>query len=72
MIVLIGLVARWLDLHAERNKFWLRISNHEVKRPMFPMLFHLQVHSLSIPSIGNRNLTTDNHCTDIMMNTFAK
>ncbi|XP_050271351.1 uncharacterized protein LOC126714970 [Quercus robur] len=51
MIILIGLVARWLDLHAEGNKFWLSISNHGVKRPKFPMLFHLQALLVGLSSV---------------------
>nr|POF00068.1 gpi ethanolamine phosphate transferase 1 [Quercus suber] len=51
MIILIGLVARWLDLHAEGNKFWLNISNHGVKRPKFPMLFHLQALLVGLSSV---------------------
>lgn len=46
MIILIGVVARWLDLHAE-GKYWQSISKHEVKKPKFPMLFQLQVFTFS-------------------------
>ena len=51
MIILIGVVARWLELHAE-GKYWQSISKHDVKRPKFPMLFQLQVHSLYLSSTG--------------------
>lgn len=56
MIILIGIVARWLNLHAE-GKYWLSISNHEVEKPKFPMLFQLQVCSLALPFTG-LHLTT--------------
>lgn len=46
MIIIIGIAARWLDLHAEGNKYWLSLCNHEIKKPKFPMLFHLQVQKL--------------------------
>lgn len=43
MIIMIGMAARWLDLHVEGNKYWLSICNQEMKTPRFPMLFLLQV-----------------------------
>lgn len=54
MIIMIGMAARWLDLHAGENKYWLSICNHEMKKPRFPMLFQLQV---SLPSICIKSLT---------------
>ena len=46
MIIIIGTAARWLDLHAEGNKYWLSLCNHEMKKPKFPLLFHLQVQKM--------------------------
>ncbi|KAG6719888.1 hypothetical protein I3843_03G030900 [Carya illinoinensis] len=50
MIILIGIVARWLNLHAE-GKYWLSISNHEVEKPKFPMLFQLQALLVGLSSV---------------------
>ncbi|XP_024024305.1 GPI ethanolamine phosphate transferase 1 [Morus notabilis] len=51
MIIIIGIAARWLDLHAEGNKYWLSLCNHEIKKPKFPMLFHLQVLLVGLSSV---------------------
>ncbi|KAG6619211.1 hypothetical protein I3842_Q102900 [Carya illinoinensis] len=50
MIILIGIVARWLNLHAE-GKYWLSISDHEVEKPKFPMLFQLQALLVGLSSV---------------------
>ncbi|TXG58989.1 hypothetical protein EZV62_016818 [Acer yangbiense] len=51
MIIIIGASARWLDLHSERNKYWLSICCHELKKPRFPMLFHLQALLVGLASV---------------------
>lgn len=48
MIIIIGAVARWLDMHAAGNKYWLSICNLGMGKARFPMLFHIQVHNMSI------------------------
>lgn len=50
MIILIGVVARWLDLHAE-GKYWWSITKHEVKKPKFPLLFQLQALLVGLSSV---------------------
>ncbi|KAE8689312.1 GPI ethanolamine phosphate transferase, putative isoform 2 [Hibiscus syriacus] len=42
MIVIIGLTAKWFDVHAAGNKCWYGICNHEKRQPRFPMLVQLQ------------------------------
>ncbi|KAA8548057.1 hypothetical protein F0562_004682 [Nyssa sinensis] len=51
MIVMIGGVARYLDLHIEGNKYWRSLCNHEMKKPRFPMLFHLQALLVGLSSV---------------------
>jgi len=48
MIIVIGLTANWLDLHADGNKYWIGICKHEKKQPRLSMLFHLQVGNMSL------------------------
>ncbi|GAV74818.1 Sulfatase domain-containing protein/Lipase_3 domain-containing protein/PigN domain-containing protein [Cephalotus follicularis] len=50
-IIIIGIAARWLDLHGEGNKYWLSICNHETRKPKFPMLFHLQALLVGLSSV---------------------
>lgn len=52
MIIIIGIAARWLDLHAKGNKYWLSLCNHEMKKPKFPLLFHLQVRGFPYPLLA--------------------
>lgn len=54
MISIIGLAAKWLELHVGGIKYWLGICKHEIRQPRFPMLFHLQVGSMP-PSSGMRS-----------------
>lgn len=42
MIIIIGIVARYLDLYAKENKYWISLLNCD-KETKFPFLFHLQV-----------------------------
>ncbi|XP_028771085.1 GPI ethanolamine phosphate transferase 1 isoform X1 [Neltuma alba] len=42
VIIVIGIAARWLDLNAGGNKYWLSICNHEFKSPKHSALFYLQ------------------------------
>jgi len=44
IIIIIGIVARWLDLHAGGRKYWLSICNCKLKSSKFSSLFYLQVH----------------------------
>lgn len=45
LIILIGLAARWLELHYGENKYWQHILNPELTMLKFQMLFPLQVHT---------------------------
>ncbi|GMN42444.1 hypothetical protein TIFTF001_011660 [Ficus carica] len=51
MIIIIGIAARWLDLHAKGNKYWLSLCNHEMKKPKYPLLFHLQALLVGLSSV---------------------
>ncbi|XWS44216.1 hypothetical protein CRYUN_Cryun15aG0025200 [Craigia yunnanensis] len=51
MITIVGLAAKWLDLHADGNKYWLGICKHEMRQPRFPMLFHLQALLVGLSSV---------------------
>uniref|UniRef100_A0A5B7AYF0 GPI ethanolamine phosphate transferase 1 n=2 Tax=Davidia involucrata TaxID=16924 RepID=A0A5B7AYF0_DAVIN len=51
MIVMIGGVARYLDLHIEGNKYWRSLCNLEMSKPKFPMLFHLQALLVGLSSV---------------------
>ncbi|GLT35452.1 hypothetical protein SLA2020_099030 [Shorea laevis] len=51
MIIIIGLTARWLDQHADGNKYWSSISNQGIRKLRFPMLFHLQALLVGLSSI---------------------
>ncbi|PON75994.1 GPI ethanolamine phosphate transferase [Trema orientale] len=51
LIIIIGIAARWLDMHAEGNKYWLGLCNHEMKKPRFPGLFHLQALLVGLSSV---------------------
>lgn len=43
IIMIIGGVGRYLDLHAGRSKYWLSLLAHDKDKTRFPMLFQLQV-----------------------------
>ncbi|XP_038704369.1 GPI ethanolamine phosphate transferase 1 isoform X2 [Tripterygium wilfordii] len=51
IIIITGAVARWLDMHSLGNKYWLSICCPEMKRPRFPMLFHLQALLVGLASM---------------------
>ncbi|OMP08762.1 Sulfatase [Corchorus olitorius] len=51
MIILIGLAAKWVDLNADWNTYWLAICKHKKKQPRFPMLFLLQVILVGLSSV---------------------
>uniref|UniRef100_A0A2P2KTR0 GPI ethanolamine phosphate transferase 1 n=1 Tax=Rhizophora mucronata TaxID=61149 RepID=A0A2P2KTR0_RHIMU len=51
IIVIIGIAARWLDLHSEGNKHWLNICYHKMDRPRFSMLFCFQVFLVGLSSV---------------------
>ncbi|XP_057984008.1 GPI ethanolamine phosphate transferase 1 isoform X2 [Malania oleifera] len=43
LIIMIAVAVRYLDVRTERDKYWLCIMNHDMKKHRFPLLFHLQV-----------------------------
>lgn len=47
IIIIIGIIARWLDLHAGGRKYWLSICNCKLKSSKFSSLFYLQVHVIT-------------------------
>ncbi|XVE83899.1 hypothetical protein DITRI_Ditri16bG0125300 [Diplodiscus trichospermus] len=52
MIIVIGFAAKWLDLHADGNKYWLGICKHEMMRqPRFHLLFYLQALLVGLSSV---------------------
>lgn len=51
MIIIIGAVARWLDMHAAGNKYWLSICNLGMGKARFPMLFHIQALLVGLASV---------------------
>ncbi|XP_027350925.1 GPI ethanolamine phosphate transferase 1 isoform X2 [Abrus precatorius] len=51
IIIIIGIAARWLDLHAGGRKYWLNICNCELKSPKFSSLFYLQALLVALSSI---------------------
>ncbi|RVW46602.1 GPI ethanolamine phosphate transferase 1 [Vitis vinifera] len=51
MIIMIGIAARILDMHTERNKYWLCILSHDRQKHRFPMLFHLQALLVGLSSL---------------------
>ncbi|KAK9272092.1 hypothetical protein L1049_002461 [Liquidambar formosana] len=51
MIIMVGVAARWLDLHTEGDSYWLCITNHGKKKTSFPMLFHLQALLVGLSSV---------------------
>lgn len=51
MIIAIGGVATYLDLHDEANKYWHGLLNHDLKKPKFPMLFSLQALLVGLSSV---------------------
>ncbi|CAN6904551.1 unnamed protein product [Brassica oleracea] len=42
IIIVISLAAKWLDTHAEGNKFWQSITFHESRKPMWSKLYFIQ------------------------------
>ncbi|KAL1314903.1 hypothetical protein HN51_041716 [Arachis hypogaea] len=51
IIIIIGIGARWLDLHAGGNKYWLSICNYELKSHKFSSLFYLQALLVALSSV---------------------
>ncbi|XP_058187105.1 GPI ethanolamine phosphate transferase 1 [Rhododendron vialii] len=51
IIIIIGGFATYVDLHAEANKYWHGLLNHEAKKPRFPMLFYLQALLVGLSSV---------------------
>ncbi|KAE9590126.1 putative GPI ethanolamine phosphate transferase 1 [Lupinus albus] len=50
VIIIIGIAARWLDLHAGRRKYWLSMCNRE-KSPKISSLFYTQVILVALSSV---------------------
>lgn len=50
IIIVIGGVSRYLNLHTKDNKFWLYIITRDSK-PNFPLLFHLQALLVGLASV---------------------
>nr|KAJ0214022.1 hypothetical protein LSAT_V11C400226150 [Lactuca sativa] len=50
IIIVIGGVSRYLDMHTKDNKYWLYLINH-VSKPKFPFLFHLQALLVGLASV---------------------
>ncbi|CAI9111088.1 OLC1v1011224C1 [Oldenlandia corymbosa var. corymbosa] len=51
VIMIIGGVARYLDLRAKDDKYWLNLHTDDAKRPRLPMLFHFQILFVGLSSI---------------------
>ncbi|CAK9161284.1 unnamed protein product [Ilex paraguariensis] len=51
MIIVVGGVARYLDLHTEDNKYWLSLLTSDRKKPRLPLLFYLQVLLVGLSSV---------------------
>ncbi|XP_021857442.2 uncharacterized protein [Spinacia oleracea] len=51
LIILIGLAARWLELHYGENKYWQHILNPELTMLKFQMLFPLQAVLVGLSSV---------------------
>nr|XP_043616910.1 GPI ethanolamine phosphate transferase 1 isoform X2 [Erigeron canadensis] len=50
VIVVIGGVSKYLDMHTKDNKYWLYLINHDSK-PKFSMLFYLQALLVGLSSV---------------------
>lgn len=51
IIMIIGGVGRYLDLHAGRSKYWLSLLAHDKDKTRFPMLFQLQMFLVGLASV---------------------
>ncbi|XP_019161667.1 PREDICTED: GPI ethanolamine phosphate transferase 1 isoform X1 [Ipomoea nil] len=51
MIILIGGVAQYLELHAKDNKYWHGLLAHDLRKLRFPLLFHLQIILVGLSSL---------------------
>ncbi|KAJ4892628.1 transferase [Raphanus sativus] len=51
IIIVISLAAKWLDTHAEGNKFWQSITFHESKKPMWSKLYFIQIILVGVSSV---------------------
>lgn len=51
MIIIVGVASRWLGLHTEGDRYWLRINIHGMKNITFPLLFHLQALLVGLSSV---------------------
>lgn len=51
IIIVISLAAKWLDTHAEGNKFWQSITFHESRTQMCSMLYCIQIFLVGVSSV---------------------
>nr|KYP63469.1 GPI ethanolamine phosphate transferase 1 [Cajanus cajan] len=51
IIIIIGIIARWLDLHAGGRKYWQSICNCKFKSSKFSSLFYLQALLVALSSV---------------------
>ncbi|KAL0744581.1 hypothetical protein Bca4012_086094 [Brassica carinata] len=51
IIIVISLAAKWLDTHAEGNKFWQSITFHESRKPMWSKLYFIQIVLVGVSSV---------------------
>ncbi|KAL9265009.1 GPI ethanolamine phosphate transferase 1-like protein, partial [Drosera capensis] len=51
LIIVVGIVPRWLELSNKQNKYWLSLVHQDIFKPKLPMLFHLQVFFVRLSSL---------------------
>ncbi|CAN8269801.1 unnamed protein product [Cochlearia groenlandica] len=51
IVIVISLVGKWLDTHAEGNKFWQSITFHESRKPECSILYCIQILLVGISSV---------------------
>ncbi|KAF8092334.1 hypothetical protein N665_0417s0031 [Sinapis alba] len=51
IIIVISLAAKWLDTHAEGNKFWQSVTFYESRKPMWSKLYFIQIVLVGVSSV---------------------
>lgn len=51
MIITIGVVLRYVELHAKENRYWLSLVAQDSRKLKFPLLFHLQILLVGLASL---------------------
>ncbi|KAJ8546312.1 hypothetical protein K7X08_018895 [Anisodus acutangulus] len=51
MIITIGVVLRYVELHAKDNRYWLSLVAQDSRKLKFPLLFHLQILLVGLASL---------------------